>query len=65
MELDLPFCNNFAPEKLPLLKIFDDVIAGELWFGPPPQSKFLATPMDVIQHTVQYPIRWSLGRNAK
>ena len=33
---DFPFYDNFAPQKLPVLKIFDDVIAGELWFGTPP-----------------------------
>ena len=33
---DLKFYDNFAPQKLPLLKVFGDVIADELWFGPPP-----------------------------
>ena len=33
---DLPFYNIFAPQKVPFLKISDDVIARELWFGPPP-----------------------------
>ena len=41
---DPPFYDSFAPWKLSLLKIFDDVIAGDLWFGPP-QSKILATPL--------------------
>ena len=34
----------FAPQKVPLLKIFDDVIPCDLWFGPRP-TKILATPM--------------------
>ena len=34
MALDLPFHNIFAPQKVLLLKIFDDVIACNLWFGP-------------------------------
>ena len=34
----------FALQKVPLLKISDDVIACDLWFGTP-QSKILATPM--------------------
>ena len=34
--LDLPFHDIFAPQKVPLLKISDDVIACNLWFGPPP-----------------------------
>ena len=33
--LDLPFYDNFAPTKVPFLKIFDNVISGELWFAPP------------------------------
>ena len=32
---DLPFYNIFAPQKVPLLKISDDVIACDLWFEPP------------------------------
>ena len=42
--LDLPFNDIFAPQKVPLLKIFDDVIACYLWFAPSPQLKILATP---------------------
>ena len=41
---DLPFLNTFAPQKVSLLKISDDVIACALWFGFP-QSKILATLM--------------------
>ena len=33
---DLPFYDIFAPQKVPFLKISDDVIACDLWFGPPP-----------------------------
>ena len=33
---DLPFYDIFAPQTLPFLKKFDDVIACDLWFGPPP-----------------------------
>ena len=32
----LPFYDIFAPQKHPILKISDDVIACDLWFGPPP-----------------------------
>ena len=32
----LPLCDIFAPQKVPFLKISDDVIACDLWFGPPP-----------------------------
>ena len=42
---DLPFYDIFAPQKITFSKISDDVIACDLWFGPPPQSKILATPM--------------------
>ena len=42
---DLPFYNIFAPQKVPLSKICDDVIACDLWFAPPTQSKILTTPM--------------------
>ena len=42
----LPSYDIFVPQKVPLLKIFDDVIACDLWFGPPYQSKILATPMN-------------------
>ena len=41
---DLPFYDIFAPQKDTFSKISDDVIACDLWFGPP-QSKILATPM--------------------
>ena len=34
--LDLPFYNIFAPQKITFSKISDDVIASDLWFGPPP-----------------------------
>ena len=33
---DLPFHDIFAPQKVPFSKISDDVIACDLWFGPPP-----------------------------
>ena len=45
---DLPFYDIFAPEKVAFSKIFDDVIACDLWFGPPPQSKIQATPMLIV-----------------
>ena len=32
--LDLPIYDIFAPQKVPLLKISDDVIACNLWFAP-------------------------------
>ena len=48
MALDLPFYNIFAPQKVPFLKISDDVIAYGLWFGPP-QSTILTTPMSGAQ----------------
>ena len=48
MAYDLPFYDIFAPQKVPFLKISDDVIAFDLWFCPPPQSKILATPMPYI-----------------
>ena len=33
---DLPFYKTFGPQKVSLLKISDDVIACDLWFGLPP-----------------------------
>ena len=33
---DLSFYDIFAPQKVPLLKISDDVIASDLWFGHTP-----------------------------
>ena len=33
---DLPSYDIFVPQKLPLWKIYDDVIACDLWFRPPP-----------------------------
>ena len=41
---DLPFYDIFARSKSSSFKVFDDVIAYDLWFGPL-QSKILATPM--------------------
>ena len=35
MTFDLLICNIFVPQKVPLSKISDDVIARDLWFGPP------------------------------
>ena len=35
----------FVSQKVPFLEISDDFIACDLWFGPPPQLKILATPM--------------------
>ena len=35
---DLPSYDIFVPRKVPRLKIFDDVIASDLWFGPPNQK---------------------------
>ena len=49
---DLPLYDIFALQKVPFLKITDDVIACDLWFGPPPQSKILATPMEVCLKTL-------------
>ena len=42
---DHTFYDIFVPQKVPLLKISDDVIACHFCFGPPPQSKILATLM--------------------
>ena len=36
MASDLPFYDIFAPQKVTFSKISDDVIAWDLWFGPPP-----------------------------
>ena len=41
---DLQSYDIFVPQTVPLLKNFDDVISCDLWFGPPYQSKILATP---------------------
>ena len=49
---DLPSYDIFVPQKVPLLKNFDAVIACDLWFGPPYQSKILAKP-----------INWRLPKN--
>ena len=35
----LPFCDIFAPEKVSLLKLCDEVIAYNLWFSPSPNQK--------------------------
>ena len=40
---DLPFYDIFAPTKISSFEVSDDVIACDLWFGPPLQSKILAT----------------------
>ena len=45
---DLPFYDIFAPQKVSFSKIFDDVIACDLGFGPP-QSKILAKLLDAAQ----------------
>ena len=42
---DLLIYNTFVLQKASLSTIYGDVIACDLWFGPPPQSKILATPM--------------------
>ena len=42
MALNLIFYEIFPPQKVPHLKISDDIIAHDLWFGLP-QSKILAT----------------------
>ena len=39
MALDLSLYNIFAPQKVPLLKISDDLIACDLWFAPLPPIK--------------------------
>ena len=36
MASNLPFYDIFVPQKVPLSKISDDVIACDFWFGPPP-----------------------------
>ena len=46
MILDLLSYDIFVPQKVPLLKNFDDVIASDLWFGSLYQSKILATPIN-------------------
>ena len=33
---DITFYDIFAPQKVLILKIFDDNIAVDLWFEPPP-----------------------------
>ena len=43
---NLPFYDILVPQTVSLLKIFDDVIACDLCFGPPNQSKILATPIN-------------------
>ena len=43
---DIPSYEIFVPQKVPLLKNFDDVIARDLWFGHPYQSKILAMPIN-------------------
>ena len=42
---DLPFYNIFVSKNVRLSKISDDVIACDLWFGVPSQSKIVTTPM--------------------
>ena len=36
-----PFYDIFVQQKVPLLKISDDVIACDRWFGPPNQKLWL------------------------
>ena len=36
---DHTFYDIFVPQKVPLSKISDDVIACHFWFGPPPNQK--------------------------
>ena len=43
---DIPSYEIFVPQKVPLLKNFDDVIASDLWFGHPYQSKIPAMPIN-------------------
>ena len=38
---DLLFYDNVVPQKVPLSKISDDVIACDLWFEPPNQKFWL------------------------
>ena len=59
MASDLPFYGIFAPQKIPLSKIYDDVIVCELWL-PPPQSKILVTPT-VPVHTGRKSSFWLPG----
>ena len=49
---DLPFYDIFAPQKV--LKIFDDVNACSLWFGPPPTKN--------LGYTYGYNHRWAQVR---
>ena len=42
---DPPFNDMFALTKNSSLEVSNDVIACDLWFGPHPQSKILATLM--------------------
>ena len=37
---DLLFCDIFVSQKVSLTKISDDVIASDLWFGPPNQKSW-------------------------
>ena len=48
----------FVPQKVPLLKIFDDVVACDVWFGSP-QSKILA------MHAYEREVRGSNPRPVK
>ena len=41
---NLPSYDIFVPQTVSLLKVFDDVIACDLWFGPPNQGRVKAAP---------------------
>ena len=52
MASDLPFYNISAPQKVPILKIYDDVIARDLLFGATPNQKSCQKPRLVNFHLV-------------
>ena len=51
---DLKIYNIFAPRKFPLSKLFDGVIACDLWVVPtPPQTKNLAATLGLSQNLLR------------
>ena len=46
---DLPLYDIFAPQKVPLSKISDDVIACDLWFAPPPPPPFPSSVRRILK----------------
>ena len=61
----LPFFKTFVPQKVPISKISDDVIAFNLWFGPSPQSKNLAVPMPPQRTPIAGKTNETKNKNAK